>query len=766
MLNLLLTYLVGIIYAIKFKSYISILFASIFYSLVYYCIMFRKEKKSTARFINKSKKSEEKNWRLKIVLLCFVMISSFAYTNFRIKQYDNKYVNAEMSGDFIILSKEEESDYYNKYLCKNSVGDKFLININKKLDIGLKEKNKIFVNGKFKQGTLTRNEGGFNYRRYLNSKNIYGIITINEKDIELREKGKIDFITKIKRYIENTFSLILPSDYAGIINGMLNGQTKGVSENVLEDFKNSGVTHLLAVSGSNVAYIIMFLSLSSNKIFGKYVSYYLIIISVVIFVFVSGASASVARAGIMAILNIIAILLSKKSNIMNNISFSALILLCINPLTVYDVGFVLSFVGTIGIVIMSKDIIEYIKKYLKNKFVSETLGVTVSAQIMLTPIMMYYFNTISVISLITNFLIVPISGFLTMIGFITVIISIFSVKIAKIFAYAIYTLVHFMFSVTRFFSDISWANLTIATPRIWMLALYYISIFLLIKRSRYCKKFLVFIGICILAYSIAINIPRNYIKVNMIDIGQGDSIYIETSKRKVVLIDGGGTEGSDYDVGENILLPYILDQGKSVVDVAIVSHPHEDHIEGIFTLLQKIKVKKVVISENVEKTELGENLVELCKNKNTKVVTVKAGENFIVDKIKFNVIFPTAKENDTNLNNMSILLKMEYAGVKLLFTGDLEAEKEAEVLKNDISADILKVGHHGSITSTSEKFLRKVMPQIALISVGENNSYGHPSEIVLERLRKYGIQIYRTDLNGEIKIKIKNNGNIGMETIN
>lgn len=180
--------------------------------------------------------------------------------------------------------------------AKILVGDKFILQVKKEKDIGLKAKNKVFIDGEFKLPAQIRNEGGFNYRRYLNSKNLYGIITLKNNEILLLEEGKIDFVTKLKYKIEEIFLKVLPKDYAGIINGMLNGDTKNISDDILANFKNSGITHLLAVSGSNIAYIIMFISLSSNKIFGKYLSYYIVIISIVIFIFVSGASASVARA--------------------------------------------------------------------------------------------------------------------------------------------------------------------------------------------------------------------------------------------------------------------------------------------------------------------------------------------------------------------------------------------------------------------------------------------------------------------------------------
>lgn len=762
MIHILFTYLIGIFLAIKSPKSTWLIITTII--IIYYLINKKINKNKNGRFISKKETIAQNISITKIIILSLLIFIGFLYTNFRIKSYDEKYVNSSISGDFTIISKEEETSYYDKYNCKNNKGDKFILKINKNLNIKLEVQNKIFLEGEFKLQSLSRNEGGYNYRRYLNSKNIYGIINVNRKTIVVKDVRKIDFITKIKYYIQDTFSRVLPKDYAGIINGMLNGDTKNVSENILEDFKNSGVTHLLAVSGSNIAYIIMFLSIISNKIFGKYFSYYVLIFSIIIFIFVSGASASVARAGIMAILNIIATIFSKKSNTINNICFSALILLIINPLTIYDVGFILSFVGTLGIVLLSTDIINFIRKYIKAKILSETIGVTLSAQIMLTPVMLFYFNTFSLVSLITNFLIVPISSFLTILGFIVVIISLVSIELAKIFSYPIYALVFFMFKITNFFGKIPFANILVPTPKMYVIIGYY-TIILIISKKVLSKKqiFKTIMFFVIITFFIE-NIPNNCLKLSMVDVGQGDSCYIETPNKKTILIDGGGTEGSDYDIGENILIPYLLSKGKTKIDLIIISHPHEDHIEGVFTVIEQLKVKKVVISKMVDENELIINLKKICQKRGTEIIEVSKGDTIKLDQVTFEILYPYSKSKEENLNNMSIVTKMSYKGATALFTGDLEKEREIEIT-SDISADILKVGHHGSTTSTSEKFLKKVLPKIALISVGENNSYGHPSDEIIRRLERVGASIYRTDICGEISLKINKKGKISVSTM-
>lgn len=757
MIYILIGYLIGIILGIKFK-----INNCIIAFLAGFCILLLLSKiqiKGKEGKIINSTKSYALFSVKKAIVVEIAIILSCVFTLYKINKFDNKYKSGDTTLEVTIISRDVNTDYYNKYLCKNSSGDKFILKIKKDIDINLEVQNKIKINGNIKLPPLNKNDGTFNYRRYLNSQNIYGTITVSNSKIELLNEGKIDFITKIKYKIEETFTKFLPNDYAGIINGMLNGDTKNVSEDILNDFKNSGVTHLLAVSGSNIAYIVIFLTVIFNKIFGKHFSYYIILGSIIIFIFVSGSSASVVRAGVMAILNIIATLLSKKSNTLNNVFVSALFLLCINPLTIYDVGFILSFVGTLGIIIISPKLNSFIYKYIKNKNISDTIGVTLSAQIMLMPLMVYYFNTFSVLSLLTNFLIVPVSGFLTILGFITVLIGTISMRLASIISFSIYTLITFMIKITSIFGNIKWSNILVPTPKIWMIVFYYTIIFLNIRpiknKRRIYKIMLLF---CII-YVVISNLPRSYIKINMLDVGQGDSIYVETENKKIILIDGGGTEGSEYDIGEKILLPYILAKGKKEIELIVVSHPHEDHIEGVLTMIEKLTVKKVVISENIENEELTLKLIKLCKDRNTQIVRVSKGDKFIVDNIKFMVIHPDKKEYNSNLNNMSLLMKMEYAGIKILFTGDLEKEKE-EKINSNLKADILKVGHHGSITSTSEKFIKKVSPKIALISVGEDNSYGHPSLKVLDRLKKVGAQIYRTDLFGEIKFQVTKKGKI------
>lgn len=561
--------------------------------------------------------------------------------------------------------------------------------------------------------------------------------------------------------------MLLPKEHVGILEGMIIGDTSYVSDEVKNNFRDSGISHLLAVSGSNVAYILILCKFAFEKIFGRNVSNFLTILFIVLFSMLSGMSASVVRAAIMAIVIILSEFLIQKPNTYASISFSALLILLYNPITIYDVGFVLSFSGTIGIVIFNKKISELLESKIKidkdkiiGKIIAvfiETLSVTLSAQIAVTPITLYYFNTFSCVSILANLIIVPATGSITIVGIIMYVTSLVCVPIAKVISYFIYSIISFVIFVASLFAQIPGSSILLPTPSIIIILMYYIIVYNLFFAKN--KKVYVVLLAIISVIIIMKFIPNKYINVNMIDVGQGDAVYVETAKGKTVLVDSGGTEGSDYDIGENILVPYILDRGKVCIDYAFLSHMHEDHIEGIYAVIQKLKLKNLVIGKQETDNELYSKVVELANKYNVNIIEVKQGDELIIDGVIFDVI--SAKENDKNVNNMSLILRMTYGEVSMLFTGDAEKELEENI---NVKTNILKVSHHGSKTSSTEEFLKKNMPQVALISVGENNSYGHPNEEVLERLKKINAYIYRTDLNGEIYMRLYKNGKIRINT--
>ena len=230
--------------------------------------------------------------------------------------------------------------------------------------------------------------------------------------------------------------------------------------------------------------------------------------------------------------------------------------------------------------------------------------------------------------------------------------------------------------------------------------------------------------------------------------------------------------GSDFDVGESTLLPYILDRGYKKIDFIFISHFDQDHIGGIFTILEKLKVKRIFVSKQEENSENYQKFLKKVKEKNIPVTIVKKDDVINLENdVSIDILWPRDKQIEENkINNNAIVMKLRYNKFSMLFTGDIEEIAEKEIVSIYENADILrsailKIAHHGSKTSTTEEFLKLVDPRIALIGVGKNNLFGHPSDEVIKRLEEINVKVYRTDLNGEIEIIVNNKGNYLVNSI-
>ena len=259
----------------------------------------------------------------------------------------------------------------------------------------------------------------------------------------------------------------------------------------------------------------------------------------------------------------------------------------------------------------------------------------------------------------------------------------------------------------------------------------------------------------------------NKIKINFVDVGQGDCTLIETIQKKHILIDGGGSEFGDYDVGENTLLPYLLDRRITKIDYLLISHFDSDHIGGLFYIMDNIKVENVIISKQGEQSSNFIKFADIVEKNKINVIVVQKGDYIKIDKYSYlEILFPEQELiKDNILNNNSIVAKFNSFGFTMLFTGDIEKIAEDRLVDlyentNKLKATILKIAHHGSKTSSTENFLNLVKPKIALIGVGKDNKFGHPNANVLEVVGKYTKLIYRTDQCGEVSIEVNNKGKI------
>lgn len=726
-----------------------------------------------------------KKW---IVFLSFVLIGCI-YINVLDNNYEAKYANIseKVSIKAIIISEPVDKDYKKTYTIKVEEinGDKKYKNTKLLLDIKkseLKEEpefgDEIEIIGELKKPNGARNYKGFDYKQYLKSKKIYA--TVSSENYKIISKNKIDIISKVINSVQNNMksniNKILNEEEAALCIGILVGDREAISEQTEDNFKKSNLTHMLAVSGSHITYIINALAMLLGKT-SKRTSKIFTIIILIFFMALTGFTFSVIRACIMGILVLLASLMYRKPDTINNLGISSFIILLFNPYAISDAGFLLSYGGTIGIVLLGDKIENAIyKEENKNKniinkiikYIIISFSITLSANLIIIPIMAYNFSTVSFTFWISNILAAPIMEIATIFGFIIYFISIFFIPLAKFLGIFLNLLLYLLLKIAEVSSLIPGSSIYIKTPYIIECIIYYLFIVIWLKwdyiknaiKVKKILKVLVASSILLIIFSsIFICCFPKTLKIYFVDVGQGDCTLIETPTNKHILIDGGGSEFGDFDVGESTLLPYLLDRRINTIDYMLISHFDSDHIDGLFAVMENLKIKNIIISKQGEKSDNFIRFQELVKNKKVNVLVVKKGDRIQIDKYSyFEILFP--EENliqDNILNNNSIVANFCSMGFKLLFTGDIEeiAEKRLWELYRDtdkLKSTILKVAHHGSKTSSTAKFLELVTPKIALIGVGEGNKFGHPNNGVLDRIRDYTNKIYRTDKNGEIEI--------------
>jgi len=707
-----------------------------------------------------------KNKKIIVILICLII--SIGYVSILENKY-SKISDMPIKEMVTIISDIQEKEY--KKVCTAKIvrnNKKILINIKMSQDIpSIKYGDSLYIEGEFKQPEEARNYKGYNYKQYLKTKKIIG--TVELEKVKILKSSNGSFIHNIQKYIRDTINGTLTDEEGNLLLAILLGDKDKLSEDIQESFKTSNLSHMLAVSGAHVSYIILGLTyVLQNSIIGKKNGKIVCIIFLLAFMAITNFTPSVTRACIMAILTLFSSIIYRKSDVYTNISVAALITLIFNPYSLLDLGFQLSYGGTIGIIIFIKRIQEKKSNSKVINYIKQMALVSIYANIIIIPIMMYHFNTVSFTFIISNIMASPILGIIVITGFLFIIASITVKPLTRLIAIFIKPILSILIKISQICSKLPFSNILVVTPYMFNVISYYAIILYCIKskKNNKCKIIICLLIVLILINFIIYIFPQK-LRIFFIDVGQGDSTLIITPDKKTVLIDGGGSDS--FDVGEKVLLPYLLDRRILKIDYVLISHFDTDHCGGILTIMEKVKVKNIIISEQAEHSENYERFKKLMIHKKIRLIEVKKGDKIKIGRYsEFKILFPTSRLLSENpLNNNSIVAQFNYNNFKMLFTGDIEKLAEQQILKAEkaeIRADILKVAHHGSKTSSIPEFIKAVKPKIALIGVGKNNTFGHPNQQTIKNLENIKCRIYRTDLQGEIIIKIDQKGRMNVKS--
>ena len=661
--------------------------------------------------------------------------------------------------------------------------------------------NIIKVRGKLRQFEEAANKGNFDSRKYYLSLGFYGkieagTIEIINSDYSVIRQGlyelRMEIIERLEKLCSDNngiFSII--NNKNGIIGAIILGNKTDLDSDIKELYSVSGIAHILAISGLHISFIGMAIYRLLRRRFRFLFSAAVSIPVVLSFGIMSGFGISTIRAIIMFILKIIGEVLGRKYDAITAISLAGLVLLVQNPFVVCNSGFQMSFGAIIAIVLILPIVEEILNR--DNKII-KVLSANFTISLVMNPILAWNYYELPTFSFLLNIVVVPLMSVVIVSSIVGIFCSCIMFGFGKVVIFPGCGILELYTFLCNIINKSSVASIVVGQPKVTIIIVYYAILLVVLfglknirtkytraekerniikketglvlekkaKKERRIKGQNVKLRLACIVGFLLLNcliyyIPNPGFYITFINVGQGDGILIHGDNGTKVMVDGGST--SEKQVAKNCIVPYLKAEGIGTIDYSIITHTDKDHISGILEILEnnnsnRIRIKNLVMPDINMKDDTYNELIEKAKLKKINVLYIKKGDTLSLGKTKIKCIYPETTTTASDKNDYCTVLSVKNKTSKILLTGDISKEIE-EKIKDDIEENytVLKVAHHGSNYSSSEKFLKKVNPKYSIISVGKNNSYGHPGNETMERLRKQGGVIYRTDEKGGITIR-------------
>ena len=579
----------------------------------------------------------------------------------------------------------------------------------------------------------------FNYRKYLYNNQIYYLVDADE--IKIVSKN-----TNIFYYIKNmVIKRIENIDDTGYLKIFVLGINDDLDSDMLDSYEFNGVSHLFSISGSHIVLLTSIILFILKKIsYNNKLIYFITILVVLFYLFLTSISPSILRSVIMFILMSINKCYNLKIKTLDIIFLVLVIAIVINPFYIYNVGFQFSYLISFSLILLSPKINNIRNWFYKNIYIS-FICLLVSF-----PISIFNFYQVNIFSIFINLILIPL---VSVVVFPLALLTFIFPFLIGAFKISIF----FLELLNNLFSGITIFQLTLSKPSVLLVIIYYIFIFLAIFKKRYY----VFIVGLIILHKCYIYFDPTF-KISFLDVGQGDSIFIKFPYNKGnILIDTGGIisykkekweeRSKEYSIADSKIIPYLNSLGLTKLDYLILSHGDYDHMGEAINLVNNFKVEKVIFNCG-EFNELEKDLIKVLDTKKIPYYSCIKELNIDDNKLYF-----LNNKDYGNENDNSSVIYTKINNYKFLFMGDASIEVEEDLIEkyNLKNIEVLKVGHHGSRTSSSKSFIDEVNPKYSIISVGKNNRYGHPNKEALNNLENS--KIYRTDQDGSIMFKIRNN---------
>jgi len=626
----------------------------------------------------------------------------------------------------------------------------------------------------------------FDYRPYLARQGIYS--TIYYPQIELLEGGHgsqpLQSIYSFRRRMAEAMEGSLPEPQGSVAEALVLGIRSNVPPATNQDFQRSGTAHLLAISGLNMAIVAGILLSISVWLFGRRrPTYFVVTLSALwLYAVLAGMSPSVARAAIMVSLFLFGEYLGRQRSVITALAFAGAIMVAINPQVLWQVSFQLSFAAVVGLVLLVPIFQQWGARIRASNMVVDSFSVTLAAILFAMPLVAHYFGYISLVGLPATFLTLPALPAITVLSAAVGLIGLFALPLAQVIGWADWLFLGYMTGAVKVFAALPWSSLEVGRMGAYFVVLYYAllggALWLGTRRQQLSSSikaaargiaaaavplsrrlplrwaFIPLLVIVILVWVAAIAAPSGEkLTVSFLDVGQGDAILIQIENQRVLVDGGPSPEKICSELGER--LPF----WDKTIDLVVLTHPEDDHLLGLVEVLSRYKVGQVLEPGFQDDKPAYREWLRLTKEKDINRTIARAGQQVnLSNGVRIEVLYPQQellKGTNSDVNNNSIVLRLVKDKVSFFLAGDIEEEAELELLQQygrGLKSTVLKVAHHGSASSTTPSFLVAVSPQVAVVSVGADNRFGHPSAEVIARFseRPGADKVYLTSESGDI----------------
>lgn len=642
-----------------------------------------------------------------------------------------------------------------------------------------------------------RNPGGFDALTYYGRQGIHYAVTVKADQLKLQGhddrgvRGRLFY--PLRHRLLEVIHLLYKPEHVALVSGIVLGVVDGMDPEVKETFRVLGVIHILAVSGANVSLLIMpLLALLKKGGLATTKRYSLAILLILLYGGVAGGGASVTRACTMCILWCASRLLARQADSLTSWGFAAGVLLILDPMQLYDIGFQLTFLLTWALLVLPPHLERFLH-FLKKQFRKQdslhqatpttvpprirkflhSLGqaslLTLIAELLSTPLILTISPVYTPLSLLANLYILPLIAIITPAAVLSILLGLLHPALATIPTLIVSVSLELLVEPLTYVGRAGWWVKHFAAPSSAWLWMYYGGWVQLVLRrfhsgepyatlySRLRTFSLTALAGGLLLSAIWRSVAPQNLRVTFLDVGQGDAALIEMPHHHVWLVDGGGVPGfqhSTYDVGARVVVPALAAKGIDDIDVLVMTHADEDHVRGLAAVLQQVHVHNLLVSDLTTDKPFYQSLLQEARRQGIPITLAQVGQTWSPEKnLAVSILNPPVNSfqntrSDTNSN--CVVFSLTYGVRTFLFTGDFEGDQEDRLPIPPQPVDVLKVAHHGSGHSTTLPFLQKTTPTHAILSVGAHNHYGHPAPATVARLQSAGATLWRTDQQGAI----------------